>query len=83
MSNIETPIPIFKKVSVVEEVTQFIDYVNSFYNIETGIYPIATYDEIVEAVGEFIKTPTDIPIEFDSLDRERVRKIIQPEYTIF
>jgi hypothetical protein len=65
------------------EVERFTKYVNEFYNIEYGIYPIATTEEIETAIQQFLNTPTDIPIEYDSLDRERVRTILEPTYTIF
>jgi ATP-dependent helicase YprA (DUF1998 family) len=66
-----------------EEVERFVNYCNDFYNNETGIYPIATLEEIKEAVQEFLNTPSDIPVEFDSIDREQVRMILQPEYSMF
>lgn len=65
-----------------EEVERFVNYCNDFYNNETGVYPIATLEEIKEAVQEFLNNPSDIPVEFDSIDREQVRMILQPEYSM-
>jgi hypothetical protein len=65
------------------EVERFTRYVNEFYNIEGGLYPIATTEEIETAIQQFLNTPTDCPIEYDSFDRERVRTILEPTYTIF
>ena len=59
---------------------EFISYCNDFYNIESGIYPIATRDEIINAIGQYMTDPHKIDIQFDSIDRENVRKIIQPNY---
>lgn len=59
---------------------EFISYCNDFYNIENGIYPIATRDEIINAIGQYMTDPHTIDIQFDSIDRENVRKIIQPNY---
>lgn len=62
---------------------EFIEYCAAFYLIDdnnAGLYPIATFDQINDAVVVFLKnTPID-EIAFDSIDREKVRKIIQPEY---
>jgi hypothetical protein len=81
MSLTETPIPVLiKKGDFLSELNKFIEYCNGFYNIKDGIYPIATKDEIINAVGEYLTEPHQIEIQFDSIDREMVRKIIEPEY---
>jgi hypothetical protein len=64
------------------ELNHFISYCNDFYNIETGVYPIATLIEIERAVGEYLTEPHTLDVQFDSIDREDVRCIIQPEYSI-
>lgn len=66
-----------------ESINEFYGYVLSFYNDKDGIYPIATKERIVEAVNEYLESKPLGEIYFDSLDRECVRTIIQPEYAIF
>jgi hypothetical protein len=61
----------------------FINYVDEFYNLETGIYPIATREQIIEAIGEYMLNQRTLKCEFDSIDREKVRQILQPNYIIF
>jgi hypothetical protein len=65
------------------EIQKFYKYVSDFYNNEDGIYPIATPQRIVEAVNEYLESKPLSQIYFDSLDRESVRKIIEPSYSIF
>ena len=66
-----------------EEIKLFYEYVWLFYNLESGLYPIATDKKIQEAVNQYIESKPLGQIYFDSLDRESVRQIIQPEYQIF
>ena len=47
----ETPIPAFKPVSFLTDLHLFIEYCNDFYNIKTGMYPIAKRSEIIYAIG--------------------------------
>jgi hypothetical protein len=77
----EKPIPVQKKVSFLDELKKFIEYVDSFYNIKTGVYPIATLIEIEAAVGQYLTDPHTIDIQFDSIDRETVRTILEPTYS--
>ena len=65
------------------EIKNFYEYVWSFYNLESGIYPIATDERIQEAVNQYLESKPLGEIYFDSFDRESVRKIIEPEYSIF
>ena len=60
-----------------KEFQNFINYVNDFYNIETGIYPIATKEEIIVAVGEYMLSQRNFKCEFDSIDREQIRQILE------
>ena len=62
------------------EVLDFVEYVHTFYNPETGVFPIkgATVEAITKAVKTYIR---GIHQEItwgggDSVDRERVRDII-------
>jgi hypothetical protein len=66
-----------------EEIKLFYEYVWLFYNLESGLYPIATDKRIQEAVNQYLESKPLGQIYFDSLDRESVRQIIQPEYQIF
>ena len=65
-----------------ELIAEFVGYVTSFYNDEDGIYPIATKNRIKEAVNIYLETKPLSEIYFDSFDREAVRKIIQPSYSL-
>lgn len=78
MSIVEAPIA--KWVLVGDPVQEFIDYCNQFYNLEDGIYPIASTAEISRAVREYLEGLPEGEFCGDSLDRERVRCILQPEY---
>jgi len=64
------------------ELVQFIEYCNEFYDIETGIYPVATKKDIIKAIGQYISKTNEKDIHFDSFDREKVREILQPNYSI-
>jgi len=62
------------------EKSNFISYVDSFYNAKSGIYPIKgmTLKMIINAVNKYMNS-CDENITWgggDSLDRERVRDII-------
>jgi hypothetical protein len=63
-----------------ELIHEFYDYVWSFYNLENGIYPLASDKEIQLACNKFLESKNLDKIYFDSIDREAVRKILQPNY---
>jgi hypothetical protein len=61
------------------EILNFVEYVDSFYNPVTGIYPIkgATVEVITKAIKTYIETDCQGDwVGGDSVDRERVRDII-------
>lgn len=64
-------------------IKEFYDYVLSFYNDVDGVYPIATKERIIDAVNQYLESKLLSEIHFDSFDRESVRMIIEPEYSIF
>ena len=66
-----------------EKIEFFYEYVHEFYNDQNGIYPIATTKRIVQAVNEYLETKPLSQIMFDSYDRELVRQIIQPSYSMW
>ena len=87
----ETPIASVKQVSSQKyytpnhvysqsEVLGFIEYCNEFYNEQDGIYPLASKKEITDAVVEYL-FQLESECQFDSIDREGVRGVIQPGYT--
>lgn len=77
MNLFESPIPmIVRQSNFLTELQNFITYCNDFYNIEYGVYPIATSEEIEAAIGEYLTSPHQVDIQFDSFDREQVRYII-------
>ena len=59
-----------------KEITEFKRYLSSFYSVNEGIYPIATQEELEEGLNIFLMTTNIEKIEFDSMDREKVRKIL-------
>lgn len=67
-------------MDILREIENFYTYCLDFYSFEIGIYPIADADTIREAIGEYIKQPKTHPIEFDTLDREKVREIIEKQF---
>ena len=65
-----------------ELIAEFVGYVTAFYNDKDGIYPIATDKRIREAIAIYLESKPLSQIYFDSFDREAVRKIIQPSYSL-
>lgn len=65
------------------EISQFYKYVSDFYNDVNGVYPIASEEKIVEAVNQYLESKSLSEIHFDSFDRECVRMILQPEYSLY
>jgi len=63
-----------------KEILDFVEYVDSFYNPTTGIYPIggATVGVITKAIKAYVDSLDDERTwgGGDSVDRERVRDII-------
>lgn len=62
------------------EILEFVEYVDSFYNPVTGVYPIggATVATITKAIDTYLSSISDQETwgGGDSVDRERVRDII-------
>lgn len=56
---------------------KFYNYVSDFYSKKYGIYPIASEAVIQLSVNRYLEKTPLRKIEFDSFDRERVRKIIE------
>jgi hypothetical protein len=79
----EKPIAILKPRDFLTELNLFIEYCNDFYNIKTGMYPVATKKEIINAIGTYLTEPHELDIQFDSIDRENVRMILEPSYSPF
>lgn len=68
------------------EIPKFLEYCYSFYSNDPkhdAVYPIATPERIELAVNNYLDRKPLNAIEFDSFDREKVREIIQPGYSIF
>lgn len=76
----ETPIPMFKPVSFLSDLNEFNQYCNDFYNEHYGVYRIASAEAIEAAIGEYLTQPHEFEIQFDSIDREKVREILEPGY---
>jgi hypothetical protein len=66
-----------------QKIAEFTDYVLVFYHEQYGIYPIASKQAIVQAIDQYLESKPLKDIHFDSLDRESVRMILQPDYVIF
>lgn len=69
-----------KKRSFFKDLEEFNQYCNDFYNQYYGLYPIASSEQIEEAIGEYLTQPHPYDIQFDSIDREKVREILEPNY---
>ena len=69
-----------KVETIVNQLCDFIPYVDSFYNENNGIYPIKGLNNsmIIKATQKYISSQTENYTwgDGDSLDRERVRDII-------
>ena len=65
---------------IVDVLSDFLAYVDSFYNEKNGIYPIKglTNSMIIKATQKYINSQSENYTwgDGDSLDRERVRDII-------
>ena len=67
------------KVTQDNELRDFVHYVHDFYQeMDCGFKP--TRMEIILAIGQIIFVENKV-ITGDSVDRERVREILQPEYS--
>jgi hypothetical protein len=79
----EAPIPMIKKRSFFKDLEEFNQYCNDFYNQYYGVYRIASSEQIEAAIGEYLTEPHPFDIQFDSIDRENVRMILEPSYSPF
>jgi hypothetical protein len=66
-----------------EKIQSFYEYVYKFYNNEDGLFPLADMDTIVNACNQYLESKPLSEFYFDSFDREEVRMIIDPNYSIF
>ena len=57
-------------------IQEFEEYINHFYNFEVGIYPLATSKEITVSIMIYFLRNHITSIDFDSVDREKVKEII-------
>ena len=58
------------------DIKEFEEYCVDFYHIKYGIYPIATPKQIREAIKVFLLLNDFSNIELDTIDREKVRTIL-------
>ena len=58
------------------DIKEFEKYCVDFYHIKYGIYPIATPKQIREAIKVFLLLNDFSNIELDTIDREKVRTIL-------
>jgi len=70
-----------------DEHQKFIEYCEAFYSNESdGIYPVASNREIRRGIDEYLHQLDGHEFQTwgggDSLDRERVREILEPSYSI-
>jgi hypothetical protein len=77
----EAPISMIKRRSFFKDLADFNQYCNDFYNEHYGVYPIASSEQIEDAIGEYLTEPHTTDIQFDSIDREKVRELLQPGYS--
>ena len=63
-----------KKQLKIHEREQFVDYVYSFYSAD-GLYPIeGTTKDLIYHLTIFLES--QIIVEYDTIDRERIRELI-------
>ena len=71
---------LLKVEQIVNQLCDFIAYVDSFYNEKNGVYPIKgiTNSMIIKATQKYMNSQSENYTwgDGDSLDRERVRDII-------
>ena len=60
----------------INDIIEFKNYCYKFYNINYGVYPIATNRDIDHAIMKYFFISNYKDIEFDSIDRENVRIIL-------
>lgn len=60
----------------INDIISFKNYCYQFYNINNGIYPISTNQEIDNAIMKYFFISNYKDIDFDSIDRENVRIIL-------
>ena len=63
-----------------EQINDFYQYVDSFYNINYGVYRLTNTKTIIAACDDYLFTMDLSEVEFDSIDRERVRDILEIRY---
>ena len=65
---------------IVDVLSDFLAYVDSFYNEKNGLYPIKgmTNSKVIKATQKYLETQSENYTwgDGDSVDRERVRDII-------
>ena len=64
-------------MKLIKDIINFTEYVYNFYSLDCGIYPIADKETIDKAIYIYITDPNTNRIDFDSLDRLKVREIIE------
>ena len=69
-------------MGLLEEIEEFQRHCVAMYNDQNGIYEIATAEQILQAVDVYLRKTPLSEVKFDSVDRERVRQIIQPSYQL-
>lgn len=85
---VDAYVPVSKKITT-QEINEFVDYVEGFYG-KKGLYADEldggfTKKQIKDAVNKYLKDLDRNPTwgDGDSIDRERVRQYLQPEYMLF
>jgi hypothetical protein len=63
-------------MKLIIDIIKFTEYCNGFYNLDYGMYPTATNIQIDTAIYKMITEVRFLDINFDSLDRERVKGIL-------
>lgn len=63
-------------MKILVDIIKFKDYCNAYYNLDFGMYPTGTTEQIDKAIYIFITEVKFMSIDFDTLDRERVKGIL-------
>jgi predicted DNA-binding protein YlxM (UPF0122 family) len=63
-------------MKILVDIIKFKDYCNNYYNLDFGMHPIATNEQMDKAIYIFITEVKFMSIEFDTIDRVRVKGIL-------
>jgi len=70
------------EIRYISEIVDFIHYLDEFYHIERGVYKLFNDEQILTGVMMLISNNKFNDICYDSIDREKVRGYLDPNYSM-